>query len=359
MFSLQDKNLANKIIKHLQPNKKPYHFMHVCGTHQDTLMKHGLDDLLESCNIHIGQGPVCPVCVTTPYEIEEMLLLAHKGITVASFGDMIQVPGSTMSLQQMKTEGGHVHTVYGIEDAVALATKQPNQDVVFMSVGFETTAPTTAATLLSEPPENFSVLCCHRQIPPALEALVNMGDMNIDGFIDPGHVSTIIGAQPYEALSKKYHVPQVIAGFEPLDILMATWMLVQQCEHHEAKVENEYHRAVRYEGNKKAQAIIKKVFTTSDVKWRGFPIIPRSGMLLHKKYSDYDARIKYEDLLQPLQDKTFNEPQGCRCGEVLRGLISPQDCALFSHQCTPEHPVGPCMVSTEGSCQIAYRYRSN
>lgn len=331
-------------------------FMHVCGTHQDTLVKHGLDALLQTCGITIGQGPGCPVCVTTPREIEEALLLAKAGKTIATFGDMIRVPGETASLQQMKTEGCDIHTVYSIEDAVVLARHHTDKEVVFMAVGFETTAPTTAAVLLTEPPNNFSVMCCHRLIPPALQAILEMGEINVDGFIEPGHVSTIIGVHPYEFLSQQYHVSQVIAGFEPLDVLMAVWMLVRQNTQGISRVENEYTRAVKPEGNRKAQQVMKQVFTTADVKWRGFPVIPHSGMVLKTTYEQYDARKKYEGDLDELKDKEFHEPVGCRCGEVLRGLTSSKKCPLFGKRCTPSSPVGPCMVSVEGSCSIEYRY---
>ena len=203
-------------------------FMHVCGTHQDTLVKHGLDILLKKCGISIGQGPGCPVCVTTPKEIEEILLLSRKDKIVATFGDMVNVPGVTHSLSVMRTEGYDVRTVYGIEDAVSIAHNHKDKDIVFMAVGFETTAPTTALVLLKNAPSNFSVLSCHRVIPPALKAILDMGEMKIDGLIEPGHVSTIIGTKPYEFISKEYHIPQVVAGFEPLDLLMGVWMLVEQ-----------------------------------------------------------------------------------------------------------------------------------
>ncbi|DAC72448.1 MAG TPA: hydrogenase formation protein HypD [Thermoplasmata archaeon] len=356
MFSLRDKNLAEDIVSQIKKAEVHLKFMHVCGTHQDTLVKHGLDVLLQKCGLEIGQGPGCPVCVTTPKEIEEVIVLAKDGKTIASFGDMIRVPGASSSLQQMKGEGCDIRTVYSIEDSVVLAEKHKDKEVVFMAVGFETTAPTTASVLLRDPPSNFSVLCCHRLIPPALQAILDMGEIKIDGFIEPGHVSTIIGAKPYEFISKDYHVPQVIAGFEPLDLLMASWMLVRQIQQGTAIVENEYSRAVDKGGNQKAQQVIKQVFEPMDVKWRGFPIIPHSGLMLREKYASYDARKRYEDELGWLAEKEFAEPAGCLCGDVLRGLISSKECPLFRHQCTPETPVGPCMVSSEGNCYIEYLY---
>ena len=202
MFSLRDKPLADDIISQIAKAKVHLRFMHVCGTHQDTLVKHGLDVLLQQCGVEIGQGPGCPVCVTTPKEIEEILLLAKHGKTITTFGDMTRVPGVSSSLSEMKTEGCDVRTVYSIEDALILAEKHKEKEVVFMAVGFETTAPTTASVLLRDPPLNFSVLCCHRLIPPALQAILQMGELKIDGFIEPGHVSTIIGIKPYEFISK-------------------------------------------------------------------------------------------------------------------------------------------------------------
>ena len=357
MYSLKDKNLANDIISKIKKLDVNLKFMHVCGTHQDSLVKNGLDSLLKECGVEIGQGPGCPVCVTTPKEIEEMLLLAKSGKTVTSFGDMINVPGEKYSLRTMKEEGCDVRTVYGIEDAVEIAQKNPSKDVVFMAVGFETTAPTTASVMLKNPPDNFSILCCHRTIPEALKAIIDMGEIKIDGLIEPGHVSTIIGAKPYEFLSKEYKVPQVIAGFEPIDILMGAWMLVQQIEKGKPYVQNEYTRVVHTKGNLKAQKAIKEVFEPCDIKWRGFPVIPNSGLKLRDKFEKYNARKKYKDILEELKDKKFFEPAGCRCGELLRGVITPFECPLFGQACTPETPVGPCMVSIEGSCNIEYRYQ--
>jgi hydrogenase expression/formation protein HypD len=356
LFSLKDKKLATDIVSKIKDYDVKLKFMHVCGTHQDTLVKHGLDTLLSECGIEIGQGPGCPVCVTTPREIEEMLLLARSGKIVTSFGDMVNVPGEKNSLRTMIEEGHDVRTVYGIEDAVDIAEKNKDREVVFMAVGFETTAPTTASVILKDPPENFSILSCHRTIPQALKTIIEMGEIKINGLIEPGHVSTIIGSEPYEFLSKEYKVPQVIAGFEPIDLLMASWMLVSQIEKKEAYVQNEYSRVVNPKGNKKALDVLSKIFKETNKKWRGFPIISGSGLDLKPKYDKYDARLKFEDEFEEIKDKKFVEPEGCRCGELLRGLVSPYECPLFGQACTPELPVGPCMVSIEGSCNIEYRY---
>lgn len=359
MFSLKDKKLADEIVANIKKSKVNLKFMHVCGTHQDTLVKNGLDSLLNECGIKIIQGPGCPVCVTTTKEIEEVILLAKKGKTIATFGDMINVPSATNSLQGIKAEGFDVRTVYSIEDAIQIAKNEKEKEAVFMAVGFETTAPTTASILLGDLPNNFSIFSCHRVIPPALKAILEMGEIKIDGLIDPGHVSTIIGKKPYEFVSKRYHVPQVIAGFEPIDVLMGVWMLVEQIKNGEAIVQNEYTRVVHDEGNIKAQKMINQVFETCDKKWRGFPIIPKSGLTLKNKFEQHNAAKKFENELNELRDKEFLEPKGCKCGELLRGLVSPLDCPLFGKKCTPESPVGPCMVSIEGSCNIEHRYKKN
>ncbi len=356
MFSLRDKDIAKKIIAKLKKFNMQARFMHVCGTHQDTLVRHGLDSMLEDCGIEIGQGPGCPVCVTTPREIEEMILLAKNDKIITSFGDMLQVPSKTHSLQDLKTEGYDVRTVYGIEDSVKIAEHNPDEEVVFMAVGFETTAPSTASVLINTPPDNFSILCCHRTMPHALKAILDMGEVKIDGLIEPGHVSTIIGTHPYEFISKDYKIPQVIAGFEPLDILMAVWMLVKQIKEKKIFVQNEYKRAVHAEGNIQAQKAIKEAFEPIDVKWRGFPIIPKSGLGIKNKFEDFDARKKYYNTLKELKNKDFSEPLGCRCGEVLRGIVRSKECPLFGNKCTPSSPIGPCMVSAEGSCNIDFRF---
>lgn len=356
MFSLKDKALSKKIIQQIKNENVSFTFMHVCGTHQDSLMKNGLDSLLKEAGITIIQGPGCPVCVTTPREIEEMIHLAKKGHIIASYGDMINVPGQYHSLRYLRTEGHDVRTVYSIEDAVSLAKQQPNKEIVFMAVGFETTAPSTAAVLLNNPPENFSILSCHRLIPPALKAIVEMGEIKIDGFIEPGHVATIIGVTPFSFLSEKYHIPQVITGFEPIDLLMASWMLVKQIKNDTPYIQNEYTRAVKEEGNVAAQKLLHQVFTIKDSEWRGFSTISSSGLQLKTDFDEYDARKKFADDLKDLEHQTFSEPSGCRCGELLRGLITPQECPLFGKTCTPSHPVGPCMVSDEGSCHITFKY---
>ena len=330
--------------------------MHVCGTHQDTLIRFGLDGEFRRVGIDIRQGPGCPVCVTPPIEIEEILALAKAGKTIAVFGDVMKVPGKKGSLNDAKADGADVNVVFGIDDAVALARKTKKQ-VVFMGIGFETTAPTTASALLSDPPDNFSVLSCHRTVPPALEAIADMGEIKLDGMIQPGHVSTIIGTKPYEFLSEKYRIPQVVAGFEPLDLLMGAYMLARQVKDGRAEVENEYTRVVHADGNPAAIHAMDKVFEPTDVQWRGFPVIPKSGLGIRRALQSHDARKVHEDILRDVRSMRFSEAKGCRCGEMLRGIATSEDCPLFAKTCTPMSPVGPCMVSREGSCYISYRYQ--
>ena len=329
--------------------------MHVCGTHQDTLTRYGLDSLLRTCGVRIRQGPGCPVCVTTAREFEEAAVLAKRGKTITTFGDVSKVPGAEGSLMDLRGRGFDIRVVYGIVDAIELA-REMDHNVVFMAVGFETTAPATATMLLGGLPENFSILNCHRFMPPAIEALFTMGEFRLNGVIEPGHVSTIIGLKPYEKIVERYGIPQVVAGFEPLDILMAVYMLAQQITRGDARVDNEYSRVVRYEGNVKALDVMNRVFEPFDVEWRGFPVIPRSGMKIKKEFEAWDARKLWEDDLQSVEGY-IEETRGCRCGDVLRGLIESWECPLFGKTCTPAYPVGPCMVSVEGSCNIEYKYK--
>jgi hydrogenase expression/formation protein HypD len=355
MYRFRDREMGEKIIQKLESMNLDITLMHVCGTHQDTLVRHGLQEMLANAGVDIRQGPGCPVCVTTPKEIEEALLLAKDGKTILVFGDMLKVPGATSSLSQIKAEGSDVRIVYGIDDAVRIAGGL-DKECVFMSIGFETTTPSSAAALKAGAPDNFYVLSCNRLIPPALKAIAEMGEIRLDGLIEPGHVSTVIGALPYEFISEEYGIPQVIAGFEPLDLLMGVFMLAEQKEKGESKVQIEYTRAVRREGNPKAVEVMESVFEPVDVKWRGFPAIPASGLELRDEYDSKNARLVFEDQLSELKGKEFPEPEGCLCGEVLRGIVSSEECPLFGTGCTPETPIGPCMVSAEGSCNIVYKY---
>jgi len=354
MFKLRDEATAKRIladIKKLDVNCK---FMHVCGTHQDTMVRFGLEDMLKDVGVEIRQGPGCPVCVTTSTEIAAGITLARNGKTVCVFGDMMKVPTTIGSLNDAKADGADVRIVYSIEDAVRMS-ETSDKDVVFMAVGFETTAPTTAVPLSKGVPENFSIYSCHRIVPPALEAIFEMGEIKVDGFIQPGHVSVITGLEIFEPFSSKYKMPQVVAGFEPLDLLMASYMLAKQIKEGRAEVENEYSRLVKKNGNPKARELLAKTFETADRAWRGFPVIPLSALVLRKEYEANDATKVHEDILKKVPE-VEDEPKGCRCGEVLRGLIRSEECPMFGKACDPNKPLGPCMVSHEGNCNIAFRF---
>ena len=354
MFKLRDGDTAKRILKDIKALNVNCKFMHVCGTHQDTMVRFGLEELLSDVGIEIRQGPGCPVCVTTSTEVAAGITLAKAGKTVCVFGDMMKVPTTIGSLNDAKADGADVRIVYSIEDAVKMASSSDN-DVVFMAVGFETTSPTTAVPLSKGVPENFSVYSCHRIVPPALELIFKMGEIKVDGFIQPGHVSVITGLKIYEPFSSKYKMPQVVAGFEPLDLLMASYMLAKQIKEGRAEVENEYSRLVKKDGNPIAQKLLADTFGTADRAWRGFPIIPKSALALKNKFEAHDAAKVHEDILEGMPD-VEEEAKGCRCGEVLRGLIRSDECPMFGKACNPSKPMGPCMVSHEGSCSIAFRF---
>jgi len=354
MFRYRDEKAAQKIIEAIRKEDVNLRFMHVCGTHQDTLVRFGLEKMLREAGIEIRQGPGCPVCVTTTAEVADAIALADAGVTISVFGDMLKVPTPIGSLGDAKARGADVRVVYSVEDAVRLAAEV--KDMVFMAIGFETTSPTTAAVLVEDVPENFSVMSCHRLLPPALDAIIKMGDFRIDGLIEPGHVSVMIGEEPYRVFSEKHRVPQVITGFEPLDLLMAAYMLVRQIKEGRSEVENEYTRLARKGGNPKAMRLLEEAFMPVDRAWRGFPVIPKSAYELRPKYDAHNARKVHEDILAK-RPPVKEEIGSCRCGEMLRGIIDSEQCPAFGKACTPAYPMGPCMVSREGGCNIAFRYR--
>jgi hydrogenase expression/formation protein HypD len=346
------KNLSKEIVGRIKEISQPVKIMHVCGSHEHTIMHNGIRTLLPK-EVEVVAGPGCPVCCVPAREIDECLKLAKQGVTITTFGDMLRVPGSESSLAEAKEDGADVRVVYGVNNAVEIAKKLDNE-VVFMSAGFETTAPTTASEILSGPPENFSILSCHRLIPPALKFLIESGEVNLNALIEPGHVSTIIGTKPYNIFSEKYGIPQVVAGFNPLDILMAVYMILRQIKAGKAEVQNEYERAVREEGNLKAQQSLEEVFYITSREWRGFPEIPDSVMEVRDEFSQYDARKKFDIKVKKVKEA----PTGCICGPILRGVARPEECKLFKEKCNPMNPIGACMVSKEGTCNIAYRYSS-
>ncbi len=322
---------------------RDYAFMHICGTHEAAIARHGLRSLLPA-RLKIVMGPGCPVCITPQGEIDAALDLVERGVILATYGDLLRVPGSAGSLE---SSGGDVRVVQGVHKAVEIA-KGTDKEVVFISVGFETTAPTVAATILSKPPENFSILSCHRLVPPAMKWLLEQGEAHLQGFMLPGHVCTVTGYQDYE----QFPVPQVVAGFEAEDILLGLLMLVQQVRAGAHRIDNAYPRAVCREGNPKAKALMYQVFETADVEWRGFPVIPASGLRLKKEFEHYDAQKKFE-----IEFKKVSKHTACICDKVLRGIAQPSECRLFDRVCTPRTPVGPCMVSHEGACKIWHTYK--
>lgn len=350
----RNKEIAQKILRQIKSiSKKRINLMEVCGTHTVAIFRNGIRKILPS-NINLISGPGCPVCVTPISYIDEIIALSREeDFIITTFGDMIRVPGSTSTLEKEKTDGADIRIVYSTLDALQIAQDNSSKEVVFMGVGFETTSPTIASVVLKTQREkinNFSVLSVAKIIPPAMKALLEGKEVNIDGFICPGHVSAIIGSKPYNFITTQYKVPCVICGFEPLDILQSTYMLVKQIEDGRAEVEIQYERVVKPEGNKIALDRINEVFKVVDSDWRGIGNIPLSGLEIKNKYGKFNAR-KFEAEIEETK-----ESRGCRCGEVLRGAITPPECPLFKKVCTPENPQGACMVSTEGTCAAYYKY---
>jgi hydrogenase expression/formation protein HypD len=335
------KEIADKIHELVD---RDYTFMHICGTHEAAIARTGLRSLLPQ-RLKIVMGPGCPVCITPQGEIDAALDLVEKDCIIATYGDLLRVPGSKGSLESCE---GDVRVVQGVHKAVDIARKN-DKEVVFISVGFETTAPTVAASILAQPPDNFSILSCHRIVPPAMKWLLEQGEAKLDGFMLPGHVCTVTGYEEYE----QFPVPQVVAGFEADDILLGLLMLVRQVREGTHRVENAYPRAVSREGNRKAKKIMYDVFEPFDVEWRGFPVIPGSGLRLKKEFEHYDAQKKFDIVFRHI-----SKHSSCICDKVLRGISQPSDCRLFAKICSPRSPVGPCMVSHEGACRIWHTYHT-
>jgi len=330
---------------------RTYNIMEVCGTHTMNIFRFGLKDILPK-NIRLISGPGCPVCVTPNEFIDKAIWLANRDdVIIATFGDMFKVPGSRSSLEKEKARGARIKMVYSSIDALSLAKSNPDKEVVFLGIGFETTVPTVAQSILIAKKENIkncSVLCGHKTMPEALKVLAEDKDVNIDGFLLPGHVSTIIGSKPYEFLAKKFGKKCVIAGFEPVDILQAILMLIRQKT---PKVEIQYTRITDESGNALAQKRIEKVFRKTRSAWRGIGLIDGSGLEIRNEFSEFDAESKFNPKVEdPMEDK------GCFCGQILRGMKTPFDCRLFGKVCKPENPVGACMVSSEGTCAAYYKY---
>jgi hydrogenase expression/formation protein HypD len=333
---------------------RPTALMEVCGTHTMAIGRHGLRARLPD-GLRLISGPGCPVCVTPAYDVDRAIAMAQEpGVVLCTFGDMLRVPGGRGSLARARAEGADVRVVYSPMEALGIARAEPEKTVVFVGIGFETTCPTIAATMVRAQREgvgNFCVLPCFKLVPPAMEALVASPVTKIDGFICPGHVSALIGLAPYEPLAAA-GVPCVVTGFEALDILEGIAMLVEQVTAGVAKVENQYIRAVPFAGNPTAMGILHQVFAPCDAAWRGIGTLPGTGLVPRPAYADMDARTRVPVEVPPPADL----PKGCSCGQVMLGLMLPPECPLFGRTCTPAHPIGPCMVSSEGACAAYHKY---
>lgn len=349
--------VAQGLIVHINRlSKHPVRFMEFCGGHTVAIFRHGIRQVLPK-TIEMVSGPGCPVCVTATPDIDKSIALAQiPGVIITTFGDMLKVPGSHSSLQKVRAGGADVRMVYSPLDALKIASENPEKSVVFLGIGFETTAPGVAASVLQAEEQNirnYYVLSQHKLSPPAIKAILNAGEVKLNGLICPGHVSAITGSQAWEFIAREFGIPCVVSGFEPLDILQCIDMLTNQVENKESRVEIAYRRGVTQEGNTHAQKLMDKVFEPCLANWRGIGLIPDSGLKLRKSYKHHNAEVQFDIKVMP-----SIEPKGCLCGEVLRGVKTPLDCGLFRKVCNPESPVGPCMVSSEGSCSAYYLYGS-
>ncbi len=345
---------AGLLTKIRSASRKPVRLMEFCGGHTVTIFRYGLRRVLPK-TITMLSGPGCPVCVTATADLDKAIALAKiPDLIIATFGDMVRVPGSSADLQTARADGADLRIVYSTLDALALAEQNPRKKVVFLGIGFETTAPAAAASILQAEEQgldNYYLLSLHKLCPPVIRALFASGKVDLDGLICPGHVSTVIGSQAWEFIARDYGIPCVVSGFEPLDILHCVDMLVSQVEKGESRVEIAYRRGVQYAGNSAAQRLMEKVFEPCSANWRGMGTIPDSGLRLAADYQRFDAELAFA-----IEPGPTREPEGCICGDILRGEKSPLDCDLFRTVCTPEDPVGPCMVSAEGSCSTYYQY---
>jgi hydrogenase expression/formation protein HypD len=332
-----------------------FKFMEVCGGHTHTIYRHGIEHLLPP-GIELVHGPGCPVCVIPMGRVDDAIWLASRpGVIFTTFGDMMRVPGSGGSLLDAKARGSDVRFVYSPLDALRIATDNPGKQVVYFAVGFETTAPSTAVTLARARETgvaNFSVFCNHVTIVPPIKAILDSPDLRLDGFLGPGHVSTVVGNRPYRFVPEVYGKPMVVAGFEPLDILQSVYMLLAQIRDGRREVENQYSRVVREEGNPQALRLLAEVFELRPhFEWRGLGFISQSALKLNERYADFDAELRYQ-----MPGVRVADPKACQCGEVLKGVIKPWECKVFGTACTPETPIGTCMVSPEGACAAYYNF---
>ena len=355
MEEYRDPVISRDIVEKIKSiSRNPVRLMEVCGTHTVAIFRSGIKPLLPP-SVQLTSGPGCPVCVTPAGEIDRAIALSRRqDVILVTFGDLMRVPGSSSSLQLERAKGAAIRVVLSPLDAVHIAEENPDKIVCFFAVGFETTSPAIAAAVQEAHRKglsNFYLLSSQRLIPPAIRALLSGGKVKIDRFILPGHVSVIIGKTPYFFVAQEFGLPGVITGFEPLDILEGIYLLLRQREEGRTSIEIQYSRAVKEEGNQHALDIMNTVFAPADARWRGLDTIPKSGLVLREEFADMDAAQAFDI---PYADKA--DPPGCRCGEVLQGLCTPPECALFGTRCTPEDPVGPCMVSSEGSCAAYHTY---
>ncbi len=353
----RDSELAKSVVHEIEKlaQGRFFRIMEICGGHTHTIYRYGLHDVLPT-NIQLVHGPGCPVCVLPMGRVDDAIAIAkHEGVILATFGDMMRVPGSDGSLIDAQADGADIRMVYSPLDALKLAQQNPDRKVVFFAIGFETTAPGTAVTLLHAKKlgvKNFFVFCNHVLVVPAIKALLDSPETHLDGFIGPGHVTTVIGSKAWEFIPNDYGKGMVISGFEPLDMLQAIYLLVKQLIEGKPKVDVQYTRAVRPEGNLKAKAVMEQVFELREsFEWRGLGWIEKSALKLRPEFAEFDAELHFE-----LPNRQVADPKVCQCGAVLRGAILPWECKVFGTACTPEHPIGACMVSSEGACAAVYQY---
>jgi hydrogenase expression/formation protein HypD len=353
----RDSELAKRVVREIEriAEGRRFRIMEICGGHTHTIYRYGLHDVLPA-NIELVHGPGCPVCVLPMGKVDDAIAIAkHDGVILATFGDMMRVPGSEGSLIDAQADGADVRMVYSPLDALKLAHQNPDRKVVFFAIGFETTAPSTAVTLLHAKRwgvRNFFVFCNHVLVVPAIKALLDSPETRLDGFIGPGHVTTVIGSKAWEFIPKDYGKGIVISGFEPLDMLQAIYMLVKQLIEGKPRVDVQYTRAVRPDGNTKAKEVMAQVFELRETfEWRGLGWIEKSALKLKPEFAEFDAELHFD-----LPRRQVADPKVCQCGEVLRGAILPWECKVFGTACTPEHPIGACMVSSEGACAAVYQY---
>lgn len=351
----RDPQAARRLLDHIRARStRAVCFMEFCGGHTHAIFRYGLRQMLPP-TVELRSGPGCPVCVTADGDLDRAIAIARlPNVILTTFGDMLRVPGSHGSLQEARAAGADVRLVYSTLDALQIAREHTDRDVVFLGIGFETTAPTVAAALLqaeAEGLERFYVLSLHKLTPPAMRAILDSGQVGLAGVIGPGHVTTVVGSGAWEFLPQEYRMPCAVAGFEPLDILRAVAALVEMAEEERAEVVNAYARSVRPQGNRVALEVMERVFAVDRAEWRGMGCVPQSGLVLRSEYARFDAALAFPVVVEPAPPHP-----GCRCGDVVRGVLNPPDCPLFRRVCTPARPVGPCMVSAEGACAAWYAY---